>query len=595
MFRALITTLATLSLLITQAQVSYMYFPSHETVVKKFYTEYIGIDESKTIDIEFEKRPNGWHVVQIDYNTRQRYKDELFWQNSAKAYRNINFPKAELGTDQSALINLELSQSGNYSCCPYYGYDGWDADVIKDYKDATNLPDSILYGLGRAYSSYASNLLNDNSGFADHNVQFGLTDQQILNTFQLGEYRKYRHLAIEIYKKVDKLNPRFQTIVGPIKTKLDNEYLTSFLELRQFSTEEEATKELIPGLYTEFLIAMAKNYLSSCKQNAILVTNGDNDTYPLLYVQKTMGFRTDVLVANISLLNTSRYINSLRRSYGPLPLQLTLTPADYENTKLEVAILEEGDKPMDLAAAILHVKDPKNTTETASGILYPSIPSQQFTFKAAGKKMDWNVGKPYVIKNGLILMDMIATNKWVRPIYFAYMSDEVMNGLYDHCSNVGLINQIVPEKYNSYDGSAINANVEQLYKNLMSVYDWKGMDKIQQGETFTGMNYRLGFSKLANALIDENKLDSAIKVLDRSVEVIPNEALIYNISSLQIADAYYRAGQMDKANTIARIFLKNLKENKFSNYDKNGATDKELVDLVKALAERYEQQDKIGL
>lgn len=541
---------------------------SYDEVVTKFFDTYSVMDLSPTSQISFQKRPKGWFVVVIDYSAGKKVlKDECFWDREKRSIQNLSFEKTMFegeNLEQMSAYRAAYDRQ-HYSQIPYYGYPGWDWDVIQELKDKSNLSDTTLYALGRAYSSYASNLLNNNSGLADESKQFKLSKgKNCLSVEQLKEYRLYRHLAIQKFKKLSEINPRFETIVGPIWIKASNEHMTSFLDLRMHQNEKEALAELADNLYTPFYISLAKNYLNSCAPNAILFTNGDNDTYPLLYVQAKYGFRTDVLVVNMSLLQTERYINSLREPTIKAPaLPLTLTMDDVADHKKEVIYIlkdEENNLAIDVSDLVLQIKSGKLSKSTENGTIYYS-PSNRFIFNVDNLKMDWYVNKSYFFLNHLVFLDIMSSSNLKRPLYFAIsMDSEHFFGLNDYLQLEGLAYRLTPNKLNVNNDNIGYVNSSILYKNLLSGFDWTGIEKSSQKDYQMCSLLRSSFVQLSSVLISENKLDSAKKVLDKCLQVLPDERVKFDFYQMGlIAEDYYKIKQFEIGNMIFKKILFNIK------------------------------------
>jgi hypothetical protein len=460
-------------------------YPAYDDVVTKFFETYSVMDVPTSSVLSFEKRPKGWFVVVTDYTAGQKVvKNDWFWNKDNNAFQALTFEKILFegeNVEQITAFTQKYDRQFFYQI-PYYGYPGWDWDVIQDLKNKPNLSDTNLYALARAYSSFASNLLNNNSGLADNSKQFKLPmGKNSLTAEQLKEYRLYRHLAIQKFKQLSKQNPKFETIVGPIWIKTSNEYMTSFLDLRIFQNEKEAMAELADSLYTPFYISMAKSYLNSCEPNAILFTNGDNDTYPLLYVQAKYGFRADVLVVNMSLLQTERYINSFREPTLTAPaLPLTLTADDIADHKMDVVyiIKEEGKTDaIELSELVSKIKSGLFIYQSEYGKNIYS-PTNQFLCSVGNVKMEWYMNKPYFSLNHLILLDIMSSSKMSRPIYFAItMDSEYFFGLNNYLQMEGMAYRLTTNKSFENNDKIGYINTSILYRNLMTGFDWAGISK----------------------------------------------------------------------------------------------------------------------
>ncbi|MBA7522259.1 hypothetical protein ES705_14377 [subsurface metagenome] len=346
----------------------------------------------------------------------------------------------------------------------------------------------------------------------------------------------------------------------------------------------------------------ASNYLNSCENNAILFTNGDNDTFPLWYAQEVEGIRTDVRVINLSYLSADWYIEQMERKvYDSEPVKMTLTKDKYQQGKRDLVILFDRVKGhVDLKEAIEFLAYDDSQPLSLPGIAEPSyyIPQHKFRITADSTLvfgngtikpemaarytpvMRWEISRNYLTKNHLMSLDFLATNQWQRPIYYAItVGDDNYVNLSDYFEMSGLAYRVIPAITTDNIGYAGGINTEVMFDNMMNKFKWGGIqdDRVYLDENCIRMlsNMRHNFSNLAEALILQDKNDSARMVLDKCMELVPNHRIPFDVYMLSMVDNYYKLNENSKAQALASQVLENTYqdleyfislEKPFSNY-----------------------------
>ncbi|MBI4647151.1 MAG: DUF2723 domain-containing protein, partial [Bacteroidia bacterium] len=333
----------------------------------------------------------------------------------------------------------------------------------------------------------------------------------------------------------------------------------------------------------------ACNYLNSCTKNAILFTNGDNDTFPLWYVQEVEGIRTDVRVINLSLLNTDWYIDQMKRkAYDSDAIPFSLQPHQYvQGTRDYVPIYERLKEYVNIKDAMNFLasdSEEAKLTYPATGEKLNYLPAKNFIIPVDSAKvvsngtvspdkvkdilpeLRWNINKNYLLKSEIMIFDLIASFDWNRPVYFAItVGNSSYLNLQKYFQLEGLAYRIVPIEDKSpdrYQLGLINSSI--MYDNMMNKFVWGGIDDssvyLDENNLRMTMNFRNNFARLADILLAEGKRDSAIAVLDRCMKLMPDKLVPFNYFNLALADVYYRAKEIEKANSIVKIIAKNTEE-----------------------------------
>ena len=321
------------------------------------------------------------------------------------------------------------------------------------------------------------------------------------------------------------------------------------------------------GRYTTRDFGM--NYLSSLDENAIIFTNGDNDTFPLWYAQEVEGYRTDVRVVNLSYLTTDWYANQMKvATDGGAAIDFTATPADYVFDRMQYNYFDPENMKTERVNAqtaledLYHNPEAKWNNSRVWRYPYMYIPSNiEAAVKqgvisadeaaAADEGIEVNLYKdPKNAGSGATLsqalsLDMISTsakNGWNRPAYFAMtVPDEYYLSLSPYMRNTGLAYQVSPI-YNPDGENATWTATDKMYKNVTEKFRWGGLDKLGDNgsiyldETVRRMvtTHRSAMSDLAYALFVEG-YNAAHPLTDSITGITPEADMVY------AADRYAKA------------------------------------------------------
>jgi len=331
----------------------------------------------------------------------------------------------------------------------------------------------------------------------------------------------------------------------------------------------------------------ARMYLESCEPNAILFTNGDNDTFPLWYVQEVEGIRTDVRVVNFMLASGDWYVDQMfRKVYESDPLPLSNSRKFYaKGSQNYMPVFERVEGTVELKDLVNFVgSDDTRTQINYEGEWINYVPARKLELtvdKAAVlesgtvapedsaqivDKISWQISQGYLYRNDLMLLDLIATNNWERPIYFANPSSvsKVLN-IDKYCHLEGIVYRFKPTVAKDYIKRVGGVNPERTYEILMADdVRWGRLNEpdvtVDRESDRNSNMIKQDYLRLAQAMVNEKKNDSAVAVLDRGIYFFPDNKIHFDYFMIPWADMYYKAGAVEKGNDLVNLLYNRYKE-----------------------------------
>lgn len=321
---------------------------------------------------------------------------------------------------------------------------------------------------------------------------------------------------------------------------------------------------------------VAYNYLNSCAPNAILFTNGDNDTFPLWYLQEVEGIRTDVRVVNLVLLGTDWYIEQMKKqSYdsGPLPIRFSFNQI-RDGVRDYVYLIEGKADTLALDNAVAFVASDDSTTKFGEDA-DAYFPSRTFALKinkdsllkagfiaphfadSISSAVCFRINRGYIAKSDLMVLDILAGNNWKRPVYYASLNHNGTFGLEIYMRQEGYAYRLLPVPA-KYVTKGLNSQV--LYTNLTDTFKWGRMnetgvlldDHIRR--TFSLLRFRQIFANCANQLYSEGKSDSAKSVIRQCISLTGPSIIPHDRYSIDLANACYKIGEIGLGDSIITTY-----------------------------------------
>ncbi|MCG8837109.1 DUF2723 domain-containing protein [Tenacibaculum dicentrarchi] len=341
----------------------------------------------------------------------------------------------------------------------------------------------------------------------------------------------------------------------------------------------------------------AQTYLESCDPNAIIFTIGDNDTFPLWYMQQVEGVRQDIKIVNTSLFQTAWYIDQMKKkTYEAEPIPSQLTHEQYKYGTLDMAYhiahprfkdsimsinnfmrwiesdndqtyyIDEENDVREKFYPTNHIRIPVNK----ANVLKTGLVAQ----KDADKILDYidiTVSEQGLTKNRILMLDILNNFQWKRPIYFTggANADEEYIWLKDYLQLDGMSYKFVPIKTSNKGKSMFSMgriDTKKMHDNVKK-WNWKTINNgkiyLDEQSKRNAISIRNNLMRLSEEYLKEGDSVNAKDVLDLSLYKLPIKQFEHYSVSLEYPELYYRMGDIEKAHetveTLIDVFQQKLK------------------------------------
>jgi hypothetical protein len=423
------------------------------------------------------------------------------------------------------------------------------------------MSDTLLDGLGRAYSSYAMRFSWYQYGGKSldlDSVTRRLGPLELPSPRRVDSVNKYISAAADCFDLLAKKSPHYITVVGNSGMKAFNEKVHGYSQTRISGYEAEARKFLQSIKPNEALIRYAKNYLDACAMNAILFTYGDNDTYPLFYVQEQLEYRKDVSVVNTSLLGVSHYVAMLKRDktvafttassvFGHPKFLYVLAKPDLTDT------IPVSEFLSDMSRQVMN-PELENVPRFSHAALSLQVDETLFGKLNKESRLDPVMYIPvdnYLTSDQLLLLDMVISNLYERPLFFT-AGDPL---LFPHLIQEGLIYRLLPFR-KDLEKEKEKMEIQSIETFLLHNYKPSPSNDFAAG--ITPANAVDGtviymYQRLVRQSLDQGNKKEAVKWLDHLLKTY-NHKLPFLFNQGETGLLFLESGRIITGNALLTAF-----------------------------------------
>jgi len=486
------------------------------------------------------KKPDGYHLVIKEANEIGEVTSRTYvpvWSAKSGTFLPLDIDhyltmKEEADQPPDNGISRLWPDNDRYDFMLFHGYPEWANDskkLLSKYKDLSSQDYEILARAAAemAYAYIHPGIFGNNFEFAKDFVD---GNYETISPDRLNQFMKLANEALEYWRTIMENDPNYTPLViKDLDVKIAHDYMHFYGALLSVQQPTLAKDFLNEARYGSSYIQYAKNLLDACSKNSFLFTNGDTDSYPIWYVQDKLGYRKDVIVMNMSLMQTPWYLTMSKNRHR---YRSTLQANDYADLKFSY-FLPNSDSP-EVPFKQWLIKTNDSLRIASSGTLSQRIVEMPANFNLLyqGETIKIKLGRQYKAMADIALFDIIASNP-DRSVFATSPGNLVDIGLWEQTATRGSIFEFSSEE--------VHANADQhSIEHLQKVIDRLSLDYLKGlGQLSPDQLYTIFYSL---SRLPDSEREDKIKLFEIFVQKLPYQEIVQfeNIDLIQLLSTLYQ-------------------------------------------------------